>query len=110
MPDREHFAFPFQIGSDGQILTVEQDSDAEIEGCMATGLSWPLGTRDLNPDFGIDEQAFLQDGADLEEIRTALTVSEPRAIPLLEADDTLLDRMVQTVRTRYARTEGVSPE
>lgn len=111
MPDREQFAYPFQLGSDGRILTVEQDSDDDIEASLATIVSWPLGTRDSDPDFGVDEQAFLQDGPDLEEIRTALQIAEPRAIPLLDEDDgTLLERLIANIRVRYARAQGIPPD
>lgn len=111
MPDREQLAYPFQLGSDGRILTVEQDSDDDIEASMAVIVSWPIGTRDSNPDFGIDEQAFQQGGADLDEISTALQIAEPRATPLLEQDDgTLIAQLLARVRARYERAEGVAPE
>lgn len=110
MVGREHFAFPFDVNSDGMIATVEQESDDEIAGCYAVILSWPLGTRDLLPDFGVDEQAFQQGGADLEEIRTALQVNETRAIPSLTEDDEQLQDFIDTVRAGFARSEGLLPE
>lgn len=91
-----HFAFPF----DGS--TVEQGSDQEIAACMAVVLSWPLGTREGNPDFGVDEQAFLNDGASLDEIRQALDVNEPRALTEITADDTQLGQFLEQVRVGYA--------
>ncbi len=102
----EHFTWPLRIGSDGLIVTALQDSDAEIESCMAVILSWPLGARETDEEFGIDDQVGLQDGADLNEIRTALEVYEPRATDAVTQDDAALAQFVSDVTVGWSPEQG----
>lgn len=107
MPDtREHLAFPLRLGPGGFLVTVDQDSDAEIAGCMATILLWPQGTRELDPEFGLPDQSFLDGGADLDEIREALLTQEPRAIESVVQDDRELANFVSAVRVTWDRSTG----
>jgi hypothetical protein len=90
----------------GVPVTADQDSDAEIASCMAVICLWPIGTRETDVEFGIDEQAFLENGADLGEIRDALTTYEPRAVEDIVGDDTQLDGWLSAVRVGWDATQG----
>ncbi len=52
------FSFPFRLGSDGGIATVEQGSDAEIDEAIAVALLVEPGERILVPTFGVADPAF----------------------------------------------------
>lgn len=106
---RQHFAWPFAVAQSGQIAMVEQDSDAEIGMAMAITLSWPLGSRDLDPEFGIEEEAFLDGGVNIDEIRLALEHGEPRALPDITTDDSLLSEFAQAVQVAWTAAT-VEPE
>jgi phage baseplate assembly protein W len=100
--DAPHFSLPFRVTPGGAVAVSEQDSVDEIADCVVAVLSYPLGSRPELPDFGVDEQAFVQGGPDLDEIRAAIDAYEPRASVELElTDDRLLD-FVAEVRVGVA--------
>ena len=70
MNDNLHWVYPVQVGPDGDIFSAVQESDLEIATSMATTILWPLGYRELNSDFGCADEAFLDDGPDIDEIAT----------------------------------------
>lgn len=67
-------AFPFQRGS-----YHEQGSDDEIFDCIEVLLSTELGEREEVPDYGVPDQAFRQNGADIGAILEVVDEWEPRA-------------------------------
>ena len=102
----DQIVWPFQLTISGEVLTAPQNSDADIASCMATIILWPLGTHDLNPEFGTPEEAFLQGGPDLGEIRQALQTNEPRAEETVTLDDPTLAGFVANVRVGFSPTLG----
>lgn len=74
-----HFTVPFQFGTNGQAVVVEQDSTAEITACCRAILACPIGHRPELPAFGLREQEFRQGGPDPDAIRAALATWEPRS-------------------------------
>ncbi len=102
----DQIVWPFQLDPSGHVLVAPQDSDADIASCMATIILWPLGTHDLNPDFGTPEEAFLQNGPDLGEIRYALKSNEPRADTRVTLDDSQLTGFVGSVRVGFSALLG----
>lgn len=102
----DQIVWPFQLDHTGHVLVAPQDSDADIASCLATILLWPLGTHDLNPDFGVPEEAFLQGGPDLDEIRQALKVNESRADEIVTMDDPTLAGFVANVTVGFSPTIG----
>lgn len=103
---REHLLYPFSVGANGFVVTADQDSDAEIQSCMAVILSWPLGTRETDLEFGLEDQEGLQGGADLDEIRQALALYEPRAIEQITQDPAALANFVSSVRVGWGLSAG----
>lgn len=106
MPDRPHIAWPVRLAANGQILCVEQDSDDDLASCIATCLLWPLGTRNLNPDFGIRDPLFRQGGPDLDEIRQQLLLNEPRAETTVTLDDPTLTGFIARVTVGFNQGTG----
>lgn len=102
----DQMVWPFQLDQSGHVLLAPQNSDKDIASCMATTLLWPLGTHDLNPDFGTPEEAFLQNGPDLNEVRRALAINEPRAQAIVGLDDRALTGFVASVRVGFSPTLG----
>lgn len=113
MPGAPHFAYPFQFVN-GRARTVEQGTDAEIRGvCCRTILLYPLGSRPLVPEFGVEDQSFEQigenSGPDIDELRAALAANEPRAVTVLNLTDRDLAELasgVASVRLGVAVLEG----
>jgi hypothetical protein len=96
-----HLAFPPQIVN-GAFVTVDQDSDEEIVGCMDAILLCPVGYRDALPDFGRPNLDFTRITDDrLTGLRAAITTSEPRITTVL-ADEEIDDRAV-TITLQGAR-------
>lgn len=51
-------SFPFRLDTTGAIATVEQNSDAWVEECIAIGMLTRPGERDQVPAFGVADPAF----------------------------------------------------
>lgn len=98
MADCPHFAFPFRFSSFGEVVVVEQDTDDELVACCAAIISYPLGFRPELPDFGVAQGDFVQDGPDLDEMRSAIRAYEPRADVQLDLTDDLLTGGIARVR------------
>ena len=62
-----HFAFPFRFGQSGSAMTVEQDTQEEIEQNVKVLVLTDRGERMEVPDFGIDDLVFETaiDGSDI---------------------------------------------
>lgn len=108
MPAPPQFAFPFGRDGYGNIATVPQHSDAEIAGCIQAILCYPLGSRPVYPDFGVAEEAFLQSGPNLDEIRQAVLDNEPRAEVEVFLDDASLTNAIAQVRLAFDTTADAS--
>lgn len=89
--------FSMGVGSKMRAQVVEQDSIDEVAACVYAVLATKRGERDEEPSFGIEDQAFRQGGADLDEIHSAVESWEPRADILTEAQ---FDQLVQYVEVR----------
>jgi len=51
--------FPFQLGPGGSVAVVEQNSDRDIDNCIAAALLTRPGERIQAPSFGIADPAFV---------------------------------------------------
>lgn len=104
--DRPQITYPVAFAPTG-FVSAEQGSDDDVGSSIATVVLWPLGTRPLNPDFGMPDESFLAGGADLEEIRAAIVANEPRAASLeIVQDDAQLANFLSSVRIGF-RSEDV---
>lgn len=57
MPEQV-FAFPFAVGPNGSVATVEHESDDEYQQLIALACMIVPGEVPLAPTFGIDDPAF----------------------------------------------------
>jgi phage baseplate assembly protein W len=105
MPDRPHLSWPITFSPTG-FVTVEQDTADDVASCIATILSWPLGTHPSDPNFGVPDESFLQGGASLAEIKQAILQSEPRADQLtIMQDDTALAAFLSSINVSFTVRE-----
>lgn len=94
--DPPKIKMPFKIVGTG-IALIEQDSIDEIGQCVYVVLATPLGSRAVDPEFGLDDQAHVKNGARLEDLTDAIEASEPRVTELdFESE---WDGVKQRVRT-----------
>lgn len=99
--DVPHFKFPFRLATNGKrVQVVEQDSDDEVLDCVEVTLRTRPGDRLDEPEFGMDDQAFLQyqDG-NTDAITTAVKIWEPRARTYVAAQS--IDDLVERVRLHF---------
>lgn len=92
-----HFTFPFHFGQYN-----DQDTVDDVAACVQAVLSCPRGFRSEKPDFGISDQAFLQGGANLAELRSAVLRWESRADA--DIDQTIVDA-IDTVRVAVKESQ-----
>lgn len=75
-PQIAHLKFPVEI-RDGQFVTVEQDSDADVLGCVELIARTPQGHWDSLPSMGLPDLAFSR--PDAGSLRAMIEPYEPRA-------------------------------
>lgn len=102
-----HFSLPFRRDLNGRAVVVEQDSDEEIVDCVEVLLSTEKGSREEIPEYGIPDQVFRQNGADLAQIGASIDRWEPRAEHFLERDGYLID-MVDRVRVNIMESGSIN--
>jgi hypothetical protein len=73
-----HFTWPFTITAQGAVVA-QQDSDAEINSCVATIVNCFQGDFPENPGFGIPDQTFSPTPLDTSGLETSILVWETRA-------------------------------
>src|SRR4051812_3989858 len=78
MDDIPHIALPIRFAG-SRFATVQQDTTAEVAACVAAIVSFPLGYREDQPEFGITDPAFSTRPIDTSEIEDAIANYEPRA-------------------------------
>lgn len=83
---------------------VEEDSYEEILQCVFGVLSYRLGQLDFNPRLGIPDQIFRQAGANLNELRAAISQGEPRASVVI-SDPQMLLSLIDLVNINIVNTE-----
>lgn len=69
----------------GQLVTVVQGSDADVESCVGSILSTPVGWRLDQPTLGRPEVEWQEGGADPVKIAAVIAAFEPRATPVVVA-------------------------
>lgn len=100
-----HFRFPFQLTTDGKGPRVnDQDSQNDVEDCVEVVLSTLLGERQELPAYGLPDQVFQENGADLQIIDTVIDQWEPRAEATLSATE--IEELAQRVRINMRETNA----
>jgi phage baseplate assembly protein W len=91
--------FPFEIEGVGARV-VEQDSVDEIAQCVYAVLATERDSRLEEPDYGITDPTFEENGMDLGEALLAINTWEPRAA--VEAEQEILE-LVDNVRIEVSQ-------
>lgn len=91
-----HFDLPFRINN-GAVVTVAQDSDADMLARTTAILSWRKGFRIDRPWLGINDPTHRQAGANLDEIREDLAAQDPVAEATVTRDLRVFGQLVDTV-------------
>lgn len=86
MDDIPHLALPIRY-ENGIFVTNEQDTDAEAADCVKAILSFELGTRAEDVDFGIEDPTFEIQPINIEGIAEAIHMYEPRVDAMIETVD-----------------------
>jgi phage baseplate assembly protein W len=98
-----HIAFPFEVRN-GRTQVVEQNSIQEVTQCVLTCLSTPYGSRQDDPEYGIDAGLFSKQSIrqDISPILAAVEEAEPRASLLGEV------KLESLIRRIVIEVEGVA--
>ena len=101
-----HFNWPFRLAANGaSIRTVDSESDQDIDNSVMVLLSTHLGERLDNPDYGVEEQVFIEGGADLQHLSEAIARWEPRV--QIDVDSVEFADMVESIRIAiHERSNG----
>lgn len=92
MTDIPQFAIPFALASDSTGFDlVEQGTSQELAQRVNVLCRTPLGWLDGRPDFGLQDQAHLEGGADIGEVTRQLDTHIPDADALVQEDVSLMN-------------------
>jgi hypothetical protein len=74
MADVHHLSFPLRLAPDGDFVTVEQGTPEEVAEQVRALVSTPPGWSDEPglEEMGLEHQAFLQGGANADEIERVI--------------------------------------
>jgi phage baseplate assembly protein W len=108
MADTPQFELPFRLDAgEKAVLEVEQDSIDEIAGSVEALLRTPIGWYEDQPGYGVAEHTFDEGDISFSEIQTAITIWEPRADVILDAEPDRLDAMVRNINLNVTgRSDG----
>jgi len=101
----QQWRFPFQIGADGRIATVEQGSDRQVEDAIAITALTVQGERVMARDFGVPDPAFAG-GLTSDDVQASLNAYGPDGVRVTEVVQTPVD--ARTVRADIRWTRVVS--
>lgn len=98
MDDVPHIALPIRFAA-GAVVTVQQDTTAEIANCVAAIVSFPIGYREDQPEFGIPDPEFELRPLNTAEIEEIIETYEPRAaLTITEAPYNATDPLAAEVQ------------
>lgn len=95
MPDQ--FAIPPRILSNGRLATVEQGSDEEIAQRVNVLCRTPPGWLDGRPSFGLQDDSFRDNGADIIEVERQIRALGPDVMARVTEDASLLDEGLDVI-------------
>lgn len=88
MNDVPHLALPLSLSGMNEVTrtvaiaftTNQQGSTDEVAACVAVVCSFPRGSREEAPDFGIEDPEFQLRPIDTSDVQAACETYEPRAV------------------------------
>lgn len=88
----EQFSLPPRLLSNGRIATTAHGSAPELADRVNILVRTPPGWLDGHPGFGLADQRFRKDGADVTVVSRQIETWVPDATQLVDEDPSLLDR------------------
>lgn len=95
--------FPFRYSPSGQLVTVPDGSDTEVEQTIAMIVMTRLGTRTMNPLFGVPDPAFA--GLESSDIQAALATFGPVGITVSRVQEALVGADTAHVTISWQRED-----
>lgn len=99
------FEIPFRLVGDS-FAVISQDSQAEIEQGVEAVLRTRLGSRIMQPLFGVPEYLFLENGVNADLVRDQVLKGEPRARFSVSVNDAELGEMISRVLITMKETNA----
>jgi phage baseplate assembly protein W len=103
MTDVPRLAWPLQLAANGQLATVEQDSDEDITQCLRAILLHRVGDRTDVPELGVPDLTHGEQPLDLDGIEEVVRRHEPRVDVLLSTQPDALDQAIADVALQWRR-------
>lgn len=97
MIDTPHLSLPLRLDRTA-FAAVEQDSPQHVAECVEAAARTELGWRIEAPDFGVPPYLMAAGGVDVDELREAIVVSEPRADVVVELVESIDDLRAESIR------------
>lgn len=104
-----HLALPIRY-ENGLFITNEQDSDKEAVDCVKAILSFEVGSRIEDPEFGIADPTFETQPIDTQDIAQAISDYEPRVDATIETIDQADGTTTVNVRVTLPASEDMVNE
>lgn len=79
--------FPFRYSPSGQLVTVPDGSDTEVDQTIACIVLTRLGERAMNPLFGVPDPAFA--GLEVSDVQAALNTFGPTSVSVRRVSERL---------------------
>lgn len=97
-----HFDLPFRLSGTSFAVT-EQDSERDIGNCVETIIRTPYGSRDDNPNFGLDDHTFENQPLAKDAIIAQIEDQEPRSTILITETPDKIDRLIDNLKIEVNR-------
>lgn len=106
MPDQ--IAIPPRFLSTGRLATTEQGSDQEIAQRVNILCRTPPGWLDGRPAFGLQDDSFRDNGADIVEVERQIRALGPDVLARVTEDPTLLDQGLDVINLEAGAAGGAA--
>lgn len=93
---------PLQIGGDGQLAMIVQDSPLDYAQRGAVICRTPPGWLDSRPDLGLADQTARKGGANIAEIQRQLSTYVPQASHVIQLRLPTLDQALEEIGVRVS--------
>lgn len=97
MTDIPRLAWPVSLAANGQLVTVEQDSDDDIRQCVEAIVRHRVGDRVDVPEMGVPDFTHGEQPLEVDGVTTVIGRHEPRASVLVASSPNLIESVLAEV-------------
>lgn len=90
-------AWPLKLASNGQLATVEQDSDEDIRQCISAIVRHRVGDRVDVPEMGVPDFTHGEQPLEIDGVAAVIDRHEPRASVLVSSSPNLIESILAEV-------------